>query len=213
MLATKRITIIGSQALALVKLPVIRAVPAAEKSDSQGVGRYGRTLLLALTGGLVMAGGLLSLVSCKAEPFAASTRSVVTPDDDRYVRVLDKEQQKQIKAAFADLAAGHDSVSTPMPAAAGMRWSDVPLAVFYACDEVEMAITRTTEHDWGYQFDLLSIENWPGRLVMQRTDDERVYEAHATIGRFGDKTERAAMLLEAIEKKMRAFGRKPRIDE
>ena len=206
--------IIGSRALSLVKLLVIRAMPAAGKSDSQDFCRDGGTTLLVLAGGLVMmAGGLLSLVSCRADPFAASTRSVVTPDDDRYVRVLDKKQQKQIKAVFADLAAGHDPVSVPMPAAAGMRWSDVPLAVFYACDEVEMAVTRTTEHDWGYQFDLLSIENWPGRLVMQRTGDERVYEACATIGRFGDKTDRAAMLLEAIEKQMRAFGRKPRIDE
>ena len=81
--------------------------------------------------------------------------------------------------------------------------------------EAEMAVLSTQrieEGKGGYRFALKTIEDWPAELVVMRTDDERIYEAAATVGRFEDRLIRAERLLDALQRQMLAFGAKRRFD-
>lgn len=99
-----------------------------------------------------------------------------------------------------------------MPAEKGVRWSDVPVAVAYACDEAEMAVVQTIKKPSAYEFRLRTIEGYPGELAVWQADDDRIYQATATIGHYGDRTHRAQQLLKAFEHQMRAFGKKRKFD-
>ena len=122
--------------------------------------------------------------------------------------ILTRSDQGAVLKAMASIG---ESSSSPRSLAAkhGMRWSDVDNAVFYAVAETEMAITSRTEYEWGFEYQLLTIEEYPGTLRIIRTDDERVYDAAATIGRVVNQPQRAAALVEELRKQMIAFGRKP----
>jgi hypothetical protein len=122
--------------------------------------------------------------------------------------------------AFDQLTAGATVVNPPGPAPRGVRWSDIPDAVASACNEVgvEMAILTThDEDDRFYRFELLTIERWPGELVIGRGEGEEVYTVVSVrIGRFPqmpDRVERGRKLVEAFETKLRAMGKIPKINE
>ena len=63
-----------------------------------------------------------------------------------------------------------------------------------------------TRHPWGYEYRIKTIEDWPVRLTIRRTDDERVYEASATVGHFKDRGERGQELLDALDRSLHALG-------
>lgn len=143
-----------------------------------------------------------------ARSAAESNKQYKDEPDASAIRVLSPSEQKSAIQAMQTAASGHTPVRSPQPAVHGMRWSDVPNAVAYALDEVEMAVVSGTEHDWGWEFRILSVEDDPGTLWVKRTNDARVYEASASIGRIIDQPERAKALLEELHKQMLAFGRK-----
>ena len=106
-------------------------------------------------------------------------------------------------------------MNPPAPAPLGMRFSDVPDAVNAACADVEMAVVSSAKVEkgkGGLRFELKTIEDWPAELIVLRTGDGGVYEATAKVGRFGDHTERAGRLREALRKQMLAFGAKRRFN-
>lgn len=94
------------------------------------------------------------------------------------------------------------------------RFSDVPQAAYWAVaeDGVEMGIGQTIETETGYVFHMKTVEGWPATLTVDRAEGDRVYEAAATVGRFPDLPERRARsdrLVEAFDRYMTDFGRKP----
>jgi hypothetical protein len=87
------------------------------------------------------------------------------------------------------------------------------MAAVYACDDIEAAIVRRIQHDWGWEYRIRTVEDWPGVLRVHRTADERIYQSTATIGLFGDRTDRAQALLKAFDEQMEAFARKRRLPD
>lgn len=174
-----------------------------------------RSLAVALRAAS-LAGIFLS--GCRSEPEAASFSSVdrTTPG---YVRTFSDADRDQVRREFQELTSNHVAVSPPAPAKGPVpaRWSDVPLAAAYACDDAEAAIVATNQYDWGYEFRLRTIEDWPGTLTIRRTHDARIYEATAFIGLKADEggeaiidhSSRAEALLKALDRQMLEFGRKP----
>lgn len=156
--------------------------------------------------------GMLALAGlvCGCSRYAAVSNRIYPEDADETPRqVLSDAQQRRLKQAMAQVADDRSSSSRDLgPAPLGMRWSDVPNAVYAAVMEVEMAIVWQTHHDWGWEYRLLTVEDYPGTLTVKRTNDGRVYQASATIGRFVDQPARAQALLAELHKQMLAFGRK-----
>jgi hypothetical protein len=122
--------------------------------------------------------------------------------------VLGASQQRRVRTTLKNLASGHAPVNPPRPAGLGMRWSDVPLSVIYACDDAQMAVVRHISDDRRFSAELITIEDFPAHLSIDRLQDEQGYRASATVGRFGDRTDRAGELLRALQKYMRAFAAK-----
>jgi hypothetical protein len=178
-------------------------------------GRLATTRIAGACAAVALVGGHLILTTgCSSKPAAATPLVVIDPLEPASVGVLSDSQQRQVEGAFDDLAQGHTAgaIAKPAPSERG-RWSDVHLAVLYACDEIEAAVVQRTKRDWGWEYYLRTAEDWPGTLMIRRADAARVYEASASIGIFGDRTERAEALLEAFAEQMRDFGRKPQFPE
>ena len=150
----------------------------------------------------------LIAVSCQSPPYAAASGHPLTEESTHYKAVLDASDQARIETGFGGLARGHHAVDPPVPAPLGVRWADVPQAVRFACDDAEMAVVQTIDHDGTFEFRLLTIEEYPGRLVVHQTNDDQVYNAEASIGIYGDHGDRARRLLDAFDHQMRAFGKK-----
>jgi hypothetical protein len=155
---------------------------------------------------------LVSLPGCR-RPYAASSNLRLTPQEQQQKLTLDAEEQAAVLAAMQSVTVGQRPVDPPARAPAGKRWSDVPLAVEYACDEAEMAVLEMIEEDDGrrLRFRLRTVEDWPGELVVRRAEPEAIYTAEAWVGRFPDqpaRLERRDRLLAALEHYMEAFGAK-----
>jgi hypothetical protein len=173
------------------------------------------TRIAGIVAALAVAGSHLALMpGCTAKPAAATPLVVIDPLEPASVGVLTDSQRMQVERAFDDLAPGHKAGAKPTPAPSERgRWSDVHLAVLYACDEIEAAVVQRTKHEWGWEYHLRTAEDWPGTLMIRRADTARVYEASAIIGIFGDRTERATALIEAFAEQMRDFGSKRQFPE
>jgi hypothetical protein len=147
--------------------------------------------------------------SCGCARYAATSNHVYEGEHDRAAtKVLSASEQSRLHRAMSKIADDHKPARAPSVAAQGIRWSDVPTAVFYAVAEVEMAIVSDEEFDWGWEYQLLTIEDYPGVLRVKRTNDEHVYEATAKIGQVVDHPTRAEALLTELHQQMLAFGRK-----
>ena len=155
----------------------------------------------------------VALEGCKSEPMAAGSGPRVHVQDDQAQRILTPHDEAQVERAFSGLATDHAIVQVPVPAAFGVRWEDVKLAVVYSCDDAQMAVASTIEHGWGYEFQLKTIEDYPGVLTVKRLGAPRVYQASARIGEFNDHPDRAAELLAAFDRQMRAFGKKRQFND
>lgn len=163
---------------------------------------------------VVVSAGLLAAFhgGCAKAPPAVQTEYVHDPAEPAYARSLTSAEQRQVEQAFGSLIEGKTALHRPI-AAEGVRWSDMPAAVVYACDDIEAAVVRQTEHDWGWEFAIRTVEDWPGLLTVRRTADQRGYEAAAVIGVYGDRKDRAQALLDALDKQLHAFSRKRRLPD
>lgn len=141
-------------------------------------------------------------------PYAASTNLRLTPDEKAEKLVLSPSDEAQALAAMRAVADDQSPVNPPRAAEAGVRWRDVPIALYYAATEVEMATTRVREMPDVYEVELKTVDDHPGRMVVRRVGGDRVYEADAVVGRFGDDVERVRQLLAAFDRQMKLFGRK-----
>jgi hypothetical protein len=158
----------------------------------------------------------LSTGCAEPPPPSISSNLALTAEEALERRVLDEGQQEEVLAAMRGVAAGHEVQRVPAPASertGGMRWADVPAAVAGACDEIEAAVLRSEVEAGGdrYRFEILTVEDRRGELVVSRVPGPRLYEATATIGRFpADPADarRAHDLLEALGRQMKALGRK-----
>jgi len=179
-----------------------------------GTGRLFMRILAMLAHFALVTCGAVIPAGCGPRHFAAESNQVLVPAETNEKKVLSTADQATLESEFRRLGDGHQPTRSPAAAAHGKRWSDLQSAVSVACAETEMAVVRKTEHDWGVECQLRTIEDFPGQLIIKRTNDDRVYEATATIGRFQDHCDRAAQLVASIEKHMLEFGKKRKmIDE
>lgn len=185
-------------------------------------------------GGMVLTVAAIAVSStgcAKSPPPAAEVALTHDPSETAYARILSPQDRQHVVAAFNSLTINHAPIQRPQAAGEatyGQRWEDVYAAVLFACDEVEMAVVGKTEvkvgannrDTVGWTFRVRTVEDWPGTLTIQRialspdsSGPQRVYEAQASIGEFGDRTARAEALLAALDHQMTAFGRKPRMPQ
>jgi hypothetical protein len=161
--------------------------------------------------------GILAVVAalqaCSSPPYAAESNRCLDAQELPADRILSADDQSKALASFDAVTTGAKSVNTPGPARHGVRWSDLAIAVAYACDDVEMAVVREIEHDWGAEFVLRTINDEPGVLTVRRMDDANRYEAEAVIGFFKDRRDQAAALIKALDRHWREFGRKRSLKE
>lgn len=162
-------------------------------------------LVLTAASGIVLAG-----CGGTKEPAVASNR-VLVPGDDQAGIILDTAKQTEVRRILRSVAADYRPESPPVLVARGMHFDDVPGAVRGACNDAEMAVVSSSRTDEGHTFNIRTIEGWPATLTVSPTNDDTVYEATVIVGRFGDHAERADDLLTALEKQMRAYGRKKHI--
>jgi len=168
-----------------------------------------RHLRQFISAGITALSVCILLGSCASTPPPAAASDLrLTPEEQTRKLTLTASDQRRIRKTLVELAAGHIPVSPPGPALLGVRWRDVPLAMFYAAAEVEMAIARTVVQADSYAFSLRTVDDRPGRIVVRRTGDDTVYEARASIGRFDDDIAASEALAAAFDRQMRAFGRK-----
>ena len=161
------------------------------------------------------------LVSCQADPgYAVEDDRGRTKDaqSERWPDRLTGEEQESVRDAMRLFAEGQSPSQTPRPADHGMRFSDVESAAFYAAVNSEMALLDVIDEADGarLRFQLVTIEEWPAELIVERIDGPEVYRARASVGRFpqmDERQERAEELLNAFDRQMRSFGRKPRFPE
>jgi hypothetical protein len=131
---------------------------------------------------------------------------------------LSGRQKSASLKAMKSVAAGHTVVNPPAPAPRGVRWSEIPRAVKWACGQagVEMTITDTFADPDEYQFELLTIESCPAELVIVQGTGDRVYEVESVwVGRFPDQpqhVERAALLVSHFEAQLRVLGARKQVN-
>ena len=161
-----------------------------------------KTTIFALLGSLTLALGN----SCEQPPKAIPAQDLA-PNEKV---LIDSSDRSKILSAFRSITKGRKLVNPPTRATYGVRWSDVSQAVAAACNEagVEMTIVEKLELDWGYTFILKTVEDRPAQLIVRRLDNNQVYQATATVGRFKDDQKRADKLLAAFGQMMKAFGNK-----
>ncbi len=165
----------------------------------------------------------MALAGCSSYPDAVThNRDLPEEADDgvpgRSNQQLTARQQTAVLKAMKAVAVGHTVVNRPAPAPRGVRWSEIPRAVKWACGQngVEMTITDTFEDPNEYQFEFRTIENWPAELVIVQGTGDRVYEVESVwVGRFPDEpwqVERAALLVSHFEARLRVLGGRKQIN-
>ena len=131
---------------------------------------------------------------------------------------LTGRQKSASLRAMKSVAAGHTVVNRPAAAPRGVRWSEIPRAVGWACGQagVEMVVTNTFADPDEYQFELLTIENFPAELVIVQGTGNRVYEVESVwVGRFPEQpqhVERAALLVSHFEARLRVLGSRKQVN-
>jgi hypothetical protein len=154
-----------------------------------------------------LAAAMFNVAACGNQRYAAESHPQSDQAGVAYKNTLNRSDHRQIEQVFDELSAGHEPVNPPV-ASSAPRWSDVPLAAVYACEEVEAAIrTQTVEQDQ-IIYVIETVEGFPGRLTVTRCEGPEVYRATVEIGLFGDKTDRAASLAKAFDRQMKAFAHK-----
>ena len=167
-----------------------------------------RTGLLWLLCAILAAG-------CSQKP--AASHLATLPEEPVVDLQLSPAEQREALSAMKSVAEGHDPAPGSKVSVQGMRWSDLEAAVAMACDAegVELVIIDVEKTDERKFFTLRTADDRPATLDVRRTHDGRLYEASATVGRFNraNDQERAALLIEEIERAMAQYAKKRRLPE
>lgn len=159
---------------------------------------------------VLLAGGP---AACRQARAPVVSRQLQPGDEPWALRVLSPAEQDRALAEMRAVAGYHEPVGPPRPAPHGLRFEDVPAAVGIACGATETAIFGRESGDDRHVFLLRDIRDRPGRLVVVRRDDRRVYDAEITIGRFGGAVMEERRFLRELETAMRGLGKKRRFEE
>lgn len=163
--------------------------------------------------------GFLSVLAGCGQPApSVLSNSVLGPEEEGMWTVLSPSEQSQALRVMRSMASGRRPVNPPAPAPGGLRFSDVKAAVEEACTAIEAVVVRTFEDSQGRwcRFELRTVEDAPGELVVRRVDGPEVYEAQARIGRFAeepDNLKRADALVKALAVQMKRLGKQKRFNE
>lgn len=126
---------------------------------------------------------------------------------------LDAAQQVEVTRAIRSVANERAVRSEFGPAEHGVRWSDMDLAVYYATAELEMAIVRVDRTPEALAYLIETIDEKPATLIVRRRPAPEMYEAEATVGRFGNEIERAQRLVKALDQHLRSLGSKRSVQQ
>lgn len=166
-------------------------------------------LLLALAGG------------CGAPPAAVTTNLDLSPegptgapavvDEASQRALLSPSEEAEVLDALRESVAGRRPVNPPGRAPGGVRWSGVEVAVKEAVAEIEAVVVRTLTSEAGdaYRFEIRTVENYPGEVVVRRVGGTKLYELDIRIGHFPSEprhVERAEKLRRAIDEQMKRLG-------
>jgi hypothetical protein len=144
------------------------------------------------------------------EPYAAAAQHQ-TPGEAPWAETLTESDQATVRDAFADYAADAPATLPPVSPSSTPRWEDIPLALDYALDDAEVAIIESSIGPDRHTYTLKDADNIPGILRIDRTHDDSVYRAIATMGSVGEYPAVAAKLLEALDRRMVEAARKRRL--
>lgn len=150
---------------------------------------------------------------CSTDGYAADSNLRLTEEEQLTQPVLDRRDQRRIIAAMKTISEGHTPINPPATAPLGVRWSDVKAAARLAATETDMGVFGIDEDDDQIVIHLRTVGDRPALLIVTRTHDDRVYESEATVGRFGDRTDKADELLKEFHDAMKAFGAKRQFNE
>lgn len=158
----------------------------------------------------LLGGGGFQIVGCAEPPssYAVESNLKLTARERNQKLILTPADRERVRSVLDSVAGDHPPVGSPFMAEGPVRWSDIANALYYACNEVEMAVTRTIEEENSMTFHLKTVNDRPGRLHIRRVEDDRVYTAEAVVGRFEDDDELACRLIAAFDRQMRLFGAK-----
>jgi len=176
---------------------------------------------------------LVPLAACQrpVPPSAALNRPDPAPDPATEIdglpegvwatRILDGSERQAVLGIFEALPYGEIG---PGPAPATdppIRWSDLDRAVRQGAPRADAAVLRahlepasakTPEQAQRIVYDLMTIDDQPARLVIERRPPPALYTATASVGLLADRTEWAARIVEAVHRELLAFGRVPRLE-
>lgn len=171
---------------------------------------------------------LAALGAVLAPPLACAPRLANTPDlnlplpegspDAAWAtRTPTERERREILAAFESLA-GAEHQPPPKPVDAPLRWADIDRAVREALPRAGAAILRThlepadAKHPLQaarITYEVITLDDEPGRLVVERCASGRTYIASARVGLLADRRDRSERILDALAVAMRAYAATP----
>ena len=160
---------------------------------------------------LGLAAAITIIAGCQTSRPAAAVQAM-TREDEPWKPLLSEGEQHRTINAMASAKPAEVPQVTPSTGPSRGRWSDVPDGVRLAAASVEMAVVTKQLREDVWEFALLTIEDKPATLRVQRTNDDRVWQASAAVGLFNDDINRRDALLDAFEKKMHELSRKRKFE-
>lgn len=169
-----------------------------------------------------LAGLLAALAVGCAPPAAVTTNLVLAGQEDpavpallqeaRQKQLLSPADQAEVLSALKSVARGERPVDPPRRAPGGLRWLDVVPAVEEAVKLTEAIVVKKFRGDdrRSWRFLILTIEHYPGEVIVRRVDGKDLYETDIWIGRFPNaahQVARAEKLRREIDRQMKRLGR------
>lgn len=171
---------------------------------------------------------LASLGAVLAPPLACAPRLANTPevnlpapegssDAAWATRMPTERERREILAAFESLP-GAEFEPPSAPTAGTLRWADIDRAAREALPRAGAAILRTRLepadarhplHAARITYELITLDDEPGRLVIERCGSGRTYTASAQVGLLADRSDRSERILDALAVAMQAYAATP----
>lgn len=160
---------------------------------------------------------VISVVPCLAVLSGCSGNSRVEMEPPSKHR-LSIQQEQSMTAVLVEAAEGTPASGRPLQLLPenGIRWSDAPLAMDKAADELNMAVLSRTAVDGDtMDFRLTSVQGWPAQVTVRRLDAAPWISAVAIVGPWPESNgpdKRAGRLESSFMRWMRKFGAMKRVE-